>query len=171
MLPSALQICFIINVVESCVCQTYQFNAVSQPFANVFRSRTHLGLRLLRTTGSCLSFIGEPKTKNLTKGRTTSCAIKIQLIFFTLSRWWDVFPSPAKRFFEATMRDETKPVRCGCGGKAEWVPDYYGGHVTCKKCGTQSAWRMSKEKAVKLWNEAMGAFGRGEYWEDDDEYE
>lgn len=65
------------------------------------------------------------------------------------------------------MRDETKPVRCGCGGEAKLTPAYYGVRVKCTKCEMETPLQMHDDVAVRIWNRAMGAFGRGEYWEDD----
>lgn len=65
--------------------------------------------------------------------------------------------------------DEMKPVRCGCGGKAVLTPSYYGFRVKCTECEMETPMQMQKENAIRIWNRAMGAYGRGEYWEDDDE--
>lgn len=55
------------------------------------------------------------------------------------------------------MSEELKPVRCGCGGKAEvlkfnndsWL-------VMCNKCRTSSENYTSRDKAIQAWNRAMG---------------
>lgn len=61
------------------------------------------------------------------------------------------------------MNDELKPVKCGCGGEAEIfhiAPEGYKGSycVRCVNCLTQSPFFTgNKEKAIEVWNTAMGA--------------
>ena len=65
---------------------------------------------------------------------------------------------------------ELKPVRCGCGGYIEYVSledDWC--YLKCVDCGIETDIYPSEDKAIQAWNKAMGAYGRTEYWEDDDE--
>ena len=69
-----------------------------------------------------------------------------------------------------------KPVKCGCGGedhietcttRFEQVPRF---RIRCEKCNISTVWDyFSEEHVIEAWNKAMGAYGRTEYWEDDDE--
>ena len=60
------------------------------------------------------------------------------------------------------MNDDLKPVRCGCGGKAEvlkfhndtWL-------VICDKCRTSSENYRSRDKAIQAWNMAMSGNREG----------
>lgn len=74
---------------------------------------------------------------------------------------------------------ELKPVRCGCGGEAKVVkalcndkkgkPIVVGYSVTCEICGTRTRPVSAGAIAVAVWNKAMGAYGRTEYFEEDDD--
>ena len=68
---------------------------------------------------------------------------------------------------------ELKPVCCGCGEKVAVLFGVDKGHeyyiVKCWGCGTQTVKKRHKAEAIQAWNKAMGAYGRTEYWEDDDE--
>lgn len=64
------------------------------------------------------------------------------------------------------MKDKTKPVRCGCGGSPVFMTRGSATYLKCMKCGMESP-KLSKAEAMKAWNKAMGAYGRGEYREDD----
>ena len=70
---------------------------------------------------------------------------------------------------------QPKPVKCGCGGEAKVdkhtyyraLPTY---GVRCHRCGQQTRqFYMNEAEAIQAWNRAMGAYGRTEYFEDDDE--
>lgn len=56
-----------------------------------------------------------------------------------------------------------KPVNCGCGGEAEIfhiAPEGYEGSycVRCTECLTQTPFfNKDKDKAIEVWNRAMGA--------------
>ena len=55
------------------------------------------------------------------------------------------------------MSEELK--RCGCGGEAIADMDenwYYFWVVKCPKCGIQTNYYQNKEKAIEVWNRAMG---------------
>ena len=68
---------------------------------------------------------------------------------------------------------ELKPVRCGCGGIAEVckspLKDGYCYFVKCERCETATNIFVKVEEAITAWNKAMGAYGRTEYFEGDDE--
>lgn len=53
--------------------------------------------------------------------------------------------------------EEMKPVRCGCGGKAEirYQSDMYG--VRCSKCFIWNGGFNTEAEAIEAWNKAMGA--------------
>ena len=53
--------------------------------------------------------------------------------------------------------DELKPVRCGCGGEANW--DCLDGkhQVGCLDCGICTKSYDTEAEAVEAWNTAMGA--------------
>lgn len=71
------------------------------------------------------------------------------------------------------MKNEEKLVRCGCGGKAVVRKGQTNNcwWVECSQCRvtTMFGMRYSQTDAINAWNKAMGAFGRTEFWEDDDE--
>ena len=60
------------------------------------------------------------------------------------------------------MTDELKPVRCGCGGKADVLVGYPNRkgqiyyRVKCWECGTQTIHKRTREEAIEAWNKAMG---------------
>ena len=50
-----------------------------------------------------------------------------------------------------------KPVKCGCGGEAfVSINDFIEYHVFCALCGMRTDWFRSKNKAIEVWNRAMG---------------
>lgn len=54
-------------------------------------------------------------------------------------------------------KDEQKPVRCGCGGEAfVSINGFIEYHVVCALCGMRTDWFRSKNKAIEVWNRAMG---------------
>lgn len=62
------------------------------------------------------------------------------------------------------MREELKPVNCGCGGEAHYevYENYnFGSYIAhimiCDKCGMRTAEWPSEAEAVEAWNRAMGA--------------
>jgi len=64
------------------------------------------------------------------------------------------------------MKDELKPVKCGCGGYTictlDWYPEIEEGatgtmwKVRCVRCGI-SITGNGKQKAIEAWNKAMSA--------------
>ena len=79
------------------------------------------------------------------------------------------------------MSEELKPVRCGCGGEAKVEsangydpfaekkkPNLWYG-VICRKCKIQTKSYYTEAEAIQAWNKAMGAYGRTEYFEEDDD--
>lgn len=63
------------------------------------------------------------------------------------------------------MTDNTKPVRCGCGGEAQIakkflmgnLPDVY---VLCGNCSIRTGEYYSAAEAIEAWNLAMGTDAR-----------
>ena len=59
------------------------------------------------------------------------------------------------------MTNELTPARCGCGGVAE-VRDYKtlsdetAFYVSCRVCDTTTRSFLTKDKAITVWNKAMG---------------
>jgi len=62
----------------------------------------------------------------------------------------------------------SKPVNCGCGGNVDihfigntYIGDYHkftGKYfICCEKCGVETPICKTREEAIKIWNEAMGA--------------
>lgn len=61
------------------------------------------------------------------------------------------------------MNEELKPVRCGCGGKAEveenvvqgmtWMTRHY--YVGCQKCHIETKYYDTEAEAIQAWNTAM----------------
>ena len=64
------------------------------------------------------------------------------------------------------MTEELKPVRCGCGGKAQIDTIYYEGavrygikqqyYVECQECRTRTFRFDTESEAITAWNRAMG---------------
>lgn len=62
-----------------------------------------------------------------------------------------------------TMSEKLKPVRCGCGGEAQYeaYENYnFGSYIAhimiCDKCGMRTAEWPSEAEAIEAWNRAMG---------------
>ena len=58
------------------------------------------------------------------------------------------------------MTDNMKPVRCGCGGKAEAYEIHFWGKCyvcECMECGVTTKPMDTEAEAVQAWNRAMGA--------------
>ena len=57
------------------------------------------------------------------------------------------------------MSDKLKPVNCGCGGNAAVLlgesTTYF--EVKCCRCGTKTALKRTRNKAIETWNRAMTA--------------
>lgn len=50
-----------------------------------------------------------------------------------------------------------KPVKCGCGGETfVSINGFIEYHVVCALCGMRTDWFRSKDKAIEVWNRAMG---------------
>ena len=63
---------------------------------------------------------------------------------------------------------QSKPVRCGCGGKGDihfigntsigeyqkFIGKYF---ICCEECGIKTSICKSKKEAIEAWNKAMGA--------------
>lgn len=61
------------------------------------------------------------------------------------------------------MENEIKPVKCGCGGEAQYeaYENYnFGSYIAhimiCDKCGMRTAEWPSEAEAIEAWNRAMG---------------
>jgi len=70
---------------------------------------------------------------------------------------------PRQSFGEGSnMSEETKPVRCGCGGEAKVISylsrDYckMAYYVRCVECGTETDDLFSEAESIEVWNRAMG---------------
>ena len=58
------------------------------------------------------------------------------------------------------MSDELKPVRCGCGGKAEIIKHPNGKYtVSCTRggCMANVGWCPDEKTAIEAWNKARSA--------------
>jgi len=71
----------------------------------------------------------------------------------------DFVSSPWTKWKEGKMRDEIKPVRCGCGGEANIVfpfmhTDIY--LIECNNCGICTSSYNTEAEAITAWNRAMG---------------
>ena len=53
------------------------------------------------------------------------------------------------------MTEESKPVRCGCGGEAKIIHGDYRTSVYCTNCGIQTCYYATETEAVTAWNGAM----------------
>lgn len=66
---------------------------------------------------------------------------------------------------------ELKPVKCGCGGEAvvghiETSGRWY---IGCPDCDICTGLYDTKADVITAWNTAMGAYGRTEFFEEDDD--
>lgn len=51
-----------------------------------------------------------------------------------------------------------KPVKCGCGGKADsHLGQYDRWFVCCESCGTRTCAYNTREKAIEVWNRAISS--------------